>query len=152
MTGCLYLCGPVMTRQLVQGVTQPSPHDSGDRPHANVHFYKHWYTRLHPWTQDIAEVVASLGHSLCQQPDAEHLSILGRQRHGPDVAHRLLDGPWLWSASQHRHHESFLMWLSDGVMMHIYWVTWRCLPTSAQPSGYLFLPIAIDLPGRRNSP
>lgn len=46
-----------------------------------------------------------LGYSLCQQPDAEHLSILRRECHGPDVAHRLLNGTWLRSAS-HDHQSS----------------------------------------------
>lgn len=41
-------------------------------------------------------------YSLGQQPHAEHLSVLTRQRHGPDVAHRLLDGTWLGSASRGR--------------------------------------------------
>lgn len=41
-----------------------------------------------------------LGYSLRQQPHAEHLSILWRECHGPDVAHRLLDGTWLRSASR----------------------------------------------------
>lgn len=43
-----------------------------------------------------------LGYSLSQQPNTEHLSILRRQRHGPDVAHSLLDGTWLRSASHKR--------------------------------------------------
>lgn len=42
------------------------------------------------------------GYSLSQQPDAEHLSILRRECHGPDVAHRLLYGTWLRSASHNR--------------------------------------------------
>ncbi len=42
------------------------------------------------------------GYSLGQQPDAEHLSVLGRERHGPDVIHSLLDGTWLRSASHNR--------------------------------------------------
>lgn len=41
-------------------------------------------------------------YSLGQQPDAEHLSVLRRECHGPDVAHRLLDGTWLRSASHNR--------------------------------------------------
>lgn len=38
-----------------------------------------------------------LGYSLSQQPDTEHLSILRRECHGPDVTHRLLNGTWLRS-------------------------------------------------------
>lgn len=46
-----------------------------------------------------AVLLGERDHSLCEQPDAQHLPILGAQSHGPDVAHSLLDGTWLGAAA-----------------------------------------------------
>lgn len=64
------------------------------------------------------------GYLLSQQPDTKHLSILGRQCHSPDVAHRLLNGTWLRSASHNRKSSEphppcdLLLWLSQHAALH----------------------------------
>lgn len=68
------------------------------------------------------------GYLLSQQPDTKHLSILGRQCHSPDVAHRLLNGTWLRSASHNRKSSEphppcdLLLWLSQHAALH--WRLW----------------------------
>lgn len=65
---------------------------------------KHWPKSLNMTPLSQVSVSAVLfcktDHLLCEQPDTQHLSILGGQSHGPDVAHSLLDGTWLGSPPQ----------------------------------------------------